>query len=354
MTPTQPSVPGDRLPPPLPDPCLGALLEAESEAEILREIARLIQETTPVVQTIVRLKTRGARRETQHAEDLYLTVVVKLTERLRRFRAEPHSQPIESFRGLAASATYRAWADLLRSEAPSWANLKRELRRLLAGDSGPAGVALWSTDRGAWLVGRTSWKEGSPPSSTPECRQLLESPEAFLATHPDTDARQLDHGALVSRLLDWAGCPIEFDRMVNLVARLHGIPGRAEVELEEARELPARQPEVPELVAQLEQLRQIWAEVQLLPPRQCAALLLNLKDGDLGLLVYRNIASIREMAAAKQLPVEQLDALWYRLPLADREVADLLQAEVRQVINLRKVARERLARRLQRSQFYED
>jgi hypothetical protein len=45
-----------------------------------------------------------------------------------------------------------------------------------------------------------------------------------------------------------------------------------------------------------------------------------------------------------------LAELWNRLPLSDLEIGARLGATQRQVINLRKAARERLARRLSREQ----
>jgi hypothetical protein len=90
--------------------------------------------------------------------------------------------------------------------------------------------------------------------------------------------------------------------------------------------------------------------VRELPRRQRVALLLNLRDaggGDmLSLFPATDLARPREIARLLELPLEELEALWERLPLEDREIAELLDATPRQVINLRKSARERLARRM--------
>ena len=94
----------------------------------------------------------------------------------------------------------------------------------------------------------------------------------------------------------------------------------------------------------------LWKEIRELPPRQAAALLLNLRDGQgrnaAILLPLTGIATLREMAAAVELPPEKLAALWGRLPLEDTALAGLLGVTRQQVINLRKSARERLARRM--------
>jgi len=97
-------------------------------------------------------------------------------------------------------------------------------------------------------------------------------------------------------------------------------------------------------------LGRLWEEIRRLPPRQAAALLLNLRDGQgrnaAALLPLTGIATLREMAAAMALTAETLAGLWGRLPLDDAAIAGLLGATRQQVINLRKSARERLARRM--------
>ncbi len=97
-------------------------------------------------------------------------------------------------------------------------------------------------------------------------------------------------------------------------------------------------------------LRALWEEIRELPPRQCAALLLNLRDAQgrdaVSLLPLTGTASLREVAAVLGLPAERFAELWQRLPLDDASIAALLGATRQQVINLRKSARARLTRRL--------
>ena len=97
-------------------------------------------------------------------------------------------------------------------------------------------------------------------------------------------------------------------------------------------------------------LSRLWQEIRQLPPRQAAALILNLRDGQGGnaaaLLPLTGIATLREMAGAVGLPPEKLAEIWHLLPLEDSALAGLLGVTRQQVINLRKSARERLARRM--------
>jgi hypothetical protein len=97
-------------------------------------------------------------------------------------------------------------------------------------------------------------------------------------------------------------------------------------------------------------LQRLWEELQLLPPNQRAALLLNLKDaegrGCIALFPATGIATMRQLADALEVSAEKFAELWNELPLEDAKIAELLGLTRQQVINARKSGRERLARRL--------
>jgi hypothetical protein len=99
-----------------------------------------------------------------------------------------------------------------------------------------------------------------------------------------------------------------------------------------------------------EYLGRLWEEVCQLPVRQRVALLLNLCDeqgrGVVVLLPRTGTASIREIAAALEIPPLEFAAMWAGLPLDDAHIAERLGLSRQQVINLRKSARDRLCRRL--------
>jgi hypothetical protein len=60
------------------------------------------------------------------------------------------------------------------------------------------------------------------------------------------------------------------------------------------------------------------------------------------------VAGQAEIAAAIGVSPERLGELWPRLPVDDEWIAGELQVSRRQVINFRKCARERLARRMRK------
>jgi len=97
-------------------------------------------------------------------------------------------------------------------------------------------------------------------------------------------------------------------------------------------------------------LQHLWKEIRKLPPRQRAALLLNLRDKQgrdvIALIPDTRTASFQEIAEVLDIPLERFAQLWQKLPLDDAAIAEQLGATPRQVIRLRKCARDRLIRRM--------
>jgi hypothetical protein len=160
------------------------------------------------------------------------------------------------------------------------------------------------------------------------------------------------------------GGPIALNDLTEVVAELWGVKDQPDQSPEphpeggEGREAQHPLDQRPNVqsedvvgteVEQRDFLRWLWSEIRQLPPRQCAALLLNLRDaggcGVLELLELLGIASLRQVAEAMAMPAEQFAGLLDKLPLPDAAIAEALGCTRQQVINLRKVARERLERR---------
>jgi hypothetical protein len=97
-------------------------------------------------------------------------------------------------------------------------------------------------------------------------------------------------------------------------------------------------------------LQRLWDEALQLPRQQRVALLLNMRDaegrGCISLFPALGIATLRQLAEALEMSAERLAEMWKETPLEDAKIAELLRLTRQQVINARKSARERLARRL--------
>jgi hypothetical protein len=327
------------------DPALGAYLAAESEAQADELLGRwLDRDAAPAVARVVAAHLSGVPLADR--EDVGAGVLLRLTERLRGLRlAGAADAPIASLEAYAVASARNACRAFLRARQPERTRLSNQVRYLLRHD--PA-LAIWEDGRGRSLAGLARWRgrdeaaAARPPSALP-----LEQRASLLPL-----------GELARRLLLFRGGPCSVSELIAALAELRDVRDLPELPLaagEEGEEPLDPAESRPGQHRELESrqfLATLWQEVVELPRRQRVALLLNLRDGQgadmLSLFPLTGLASPPVLARVLELEPGELEALWPRLPLEDRDIADLLEATQRQVINLRKSARERLARRLRR------
>jgi hypothetical protein len=147
-------------------------------------------------------------------------------------------------------------------------------------------------------------------------------------------------------ILERVGHPIVFESLVDLVADLWGV---RDVILESGEFPPDERRDQLATIEQRQYLEALWLEIRDLPDKQRTALLLNLRDAGgsnaLMLFLLLDIAGVAEIARIAGLTEDELNELWESLPLDDLTLASRLSLTRQQVINLRKSARTRLARR---------
>ena len=308
----------------------------------------------PVIRSVIRFKLRLAPAGRADESDLAQEALAQWLTELRKLSAEPDNRSISDARGLAATITYRVCCGWLRRRSPRRHALRNRLQYLLTRQ---AGLALWS-DAGRserlLVAGFASWK-GRAQGPAEKIRQLP-GDEKFMARAGRLTARGLEAklNDLLVAIFDYAGGPVAFDELVSAVAALLQIKDDPPASTEEGQEAPGAQLASPEDVAwQVEKrifLERLWEEVRGLPLAQRAALLLNLREADgrgcLALFPATGVATLRQIAETLEIPVEKFAEMWPQLPLDDATIAGLLKLTRQQVINLRKSARERLARRL--------
>jgi RNA polymerase sigma factor (sigma-70 family) len=259
----------------------------------------------------------------EDAQDVIATVHLRLIARLRS------EEPIESVDDYVATLTYNTLSDLLRRRYPQRTRLRNRLRYVLTHDPR---LAIWPGRSG--LVAGLKQREGaSEPASTPE----VKTTRAMLNASKPADA--------VFEMLLAGGGVMSFDALVELAATLWQIVDAPPVAVEDVeRAAPESERDLTAL------LRELWREIGSLPVTQRQALLLNLRHGEtqnvIELFAFTATASFRELAAALELTADQLAAIWNELPLPDNRIAAMLGVSRQQVINLRKSARKRLARRV--------
>lgn len=342
------------------DPLLHPILQTEDEAEAQRLLARLIeQHAQPLVREIVcsEMRSDGSAFVDGHSpevDDVCGEVVLQLLRRLRDLRDNPNQAPIASFRGYVAAVTYNTRSARLRRKYPERQRVKNRLRYVLNHDSR---FAMWEAANGACLCGLAHWKDAAGSAFPREQSGGESMLEQSIKQAPNL--RQLVPRDLLDAVFMLSRQPIEIEELTSLAARIWDVQDLQRVENENADgneiwdRLPDTRANIATQVERRMQLALLWKEISELRPRQRAALLLNLRDANgqdmLPLFILMGVACLSEIAALLELRVEELAELWDRLPLDDATLAQRFGITRQQVINLRKSARERLARRMAKS-----
>ena len=316
------------------DPILRAMTATADEESQRHELESLIVEhALPTMRTVIR-RFAGANSIVPHAEIEEITATVSL-QLVRRLRAGDslEEDAIHDFEGYVATLTYRTIYDVLRERYPERTRLKNRLRYLLTHD---ARFALWTTKDGM-ACGLAEWK-----GRTDTMNGLFHLREA-----PSAAARDQRRPAeAVAAIFACAGRPLPLESLVRIAAELWQIVDERiphdEIELADPLPPHASRFENTQMVEVL------WKEIQRLPALQRVALLLNLRDPSgmnaMALFVVLGVASSAEIADAVGVTAAELAAMWSSLPLDDLTIAARLGLTRQQIINLRRSARERLAR----------
>lgn len=318
----------------LNDPTLWPLIDAPDERS--REIAIEALLTNVVKPVIASLLKRFRRIEPNlHVEDLEEISSVVALRLIRKVRAaaafEEHA--ITGLENYLATLTYNVLYDFRRRRHPERHRLKRNLRYLLTRE--PV-FALWETPEGV-VAGLSRWKGRAPGSGISLTRSSATS----------AMCEKLRPAEALEAILGQIGHPVAFDSLVDVVAELWEV---RDVVIESGEFPPDAQRDPLSSIEQRQYLETLWSEIRELPDNQSAALLLNLRDSGgsnaLTLFLVLNIADVGEIARTSGLTEEELNEIWEDLPLDDLTIADRMNLTRQQVINLRKAARMRLARRM--------
>jgi DNA-directed RNA polymerase specialized sigma24 family protein len=338
------------------DPDVEALCKAATDADAAELLRVLIcHRVTPIVTDIVRRRMRDARDRQEH-DDLVHEAILQLLVKLRRMRTLPHEAPIADLASYAAVVADRACSAHLRRKMPQRSRLKNRVRYAVTRD--PA-LGVSEQGRGDWLCGLSSWPQPWTTSGLQRLQELRVGGRAAagFAIGRDDPAR-LPLPTLIERLLRFAGGPVDLDDLVSAAATMLALTDQPPVTRGSDRDDSADWPRavadparpIVDRLGDAAFLAALWRELRELPINQRTVLLLNLRDGDghdlTSLLPLVGVAGLGEIAACLDMAVEELRSLWHQLPLDDFAIAARLSLKRQQVINLRKSARERLARRL--------
>ena len=316
---------------PTTDPVLRPLIDAPDDAERQRALeAVLVDRARPIISGVLGM-TRGTPLGRDESDDIAATVTLRLVRRLRRV-ADGEAPAIGSFGDFVARLTYNALYDFLRTRFPERTRLKNRLRYVVRKD----GRFVSTLFDGNAVVALAVWGHRSDVARRP-----------FIPRHeaPPQLLRQNEPGDALAAALGRIGLPAMLDDLVTILAEAWGISDAATAEAEpQAKNNPEQE------LAMRSRLGRLWNEIGALPPRQRSALLLNLRDREglnaIALFVLVGVTTIADVAEAAGLTLERMWTIWDDLPLDDLTIAAMLGMTRQQVINLRKCARERLARRM--------
>jgi len=333
------------------DPLLRPFLETGDASESERMLGQLIVEhVQPLAHDIARSRIRTFTSSDVTEEDICSEVTVQVLGRMRDLRGGPEQLPITNLRGYVATIVHNVCNHCLRRMLPERCRLKNQLRYVL---NHHRGFATWQDPNGDWLCGLAAWKAASTASPR---LSMAEIEAVGQKAYGGADVRRMQLAALLDVLFLLAGQPFETEQLVGLVAEVRGVqdlrPLEASNEDSEGvwKSIPDPRSNTAVFVERRMYLAKVWEEICELRPMQRAALLFNLRERTgqdmLPMLVMVGVAPLREIAASLDLSLEALQEMWDDLPLEDNAIAERLGVTRQQVINLRKSARERLARRM--------
>lgn len=290
--------------------------------------------------------------EGRDLEDLTNEIVLQLIDRLLALR-RGKGNLVENFSSYVAVTTHNAFNAYLRQKYPERSRLKDKLRYLLTHHEQ---FALWQSQSQGWMCGFSLW-QGRQPSDRAFLRlREVQSDQSWLCggQYSVGNGTPGDVLRFVKAVFEFIGEPIPFNSLVDIASDAFGVKIRM-VPLDSSHSQygstsnTTADMDGSEREEQRRYLRQVWEEISRLPLPQRTALLLNLRN-DTGanitdLLSCTRVITMREMAEALAMPIEELCQLWNRLPLSDAEIALRLGMMTQQMATLRQSARRRLRRR---------
>ena len=311
---------------PVTDQALESVLSVPASVDTDELGELLASRAGPIIRKVVFHRIGESRAD---AEDVCADAILSLIQRMQRNKEEAERRPIEDFNNYAAATAHHACDQYLRRKNPAVWRLRNRIRYLLEHD---AKLAVWRDSQGRLLCGFATW-QGQERTG----RAL--SRDSFSATE-DVGLREM-----LFRLFHASAGPLELSTVVGVTRAVPDFQlsvREQDTEMDVADNKPA-------IDSEIEQRRyaaELWKEIQDLPPRQRSALLLNLKNDAVNLLLLTGVAHFRELATALDMPPKELASILNKLPLEDTEIAQRLDRTRQQVINLRMAARKRLANRL--------
>ena len=265
---------------------------------------------------------------------------MKIVGVLRMRKSAPDNVlPIKDFSAYCAAIIYNVWNAFVRERSPNRENLKNKIRYSLDKDS------RFATEIDVENGNFYRLREQNLPPSVMSVEQLTaivkEECEFFAQTNLPN---------LLAVIFEKANGSLKIGQLVKIVAELWLVRDLPTVSLDDFQTRTKREIVRHEDLEMRSTLEYIWQEIRALPVFQRVALLYNLRDERGGEMLFSffnaRIADLDELAATINLDKTQFVKLLPQLPFDDKRIATAMNLTVKQIGNLRKVARDNLRRRL--------
>jgi DNA-directed RNA polymerase specialized sigma24 family protein len=306
------------------DPCLAPLLCAHTVEERDAAVERIVIDH---VQPVIDRTLRGHRPE--EGREIASAIHVRVLRRLQQF---PGGDPIRNLADYVATVSHNTIYDDLRRRHPERTRLKNRLRYAVTHDPR---LALWATTSGM-TCGLAPWSGRAPlrdvDSITNDVTRAMRDQAAV--------------GGALAAIFARAGGPLLLDDLVRVAMVVWEIADEPTLQLQDE----ASPVDAAARLESREAVEAVWQEIREFRQHHRVALLLNLRDPSgqnaTALLVHLGIATRDEIAEQLGLTPAHLAEIWHELPLDDLTIASMLGVSRQQVINMRKAARQRLARKI--------
>ncbi len=315
--------------------------------------ALLTEQIEPTINKTLRGKLRVSLKETdfsptnQDALEIAGDVKLILINELRRLKSDAGGKSVHNLNSFVISVTINAYRQYLRAKYPLRQQLKNKLRYLLTHHES---FALWEDGQNKWICGFKKWSNRNAQIKPPDAETIRAGiAETVHGKNLTAAARTID---LLICIFEFARTPIYFNELVSIVAEIQGVKDKKEMSEDEFAQ-PEREKimtsddKTVAAIEQQERLQKIWSEIKELPVRHRVALLLNLKDKQSDCVVWLfpilRVASIKQIAEMLEFPPEEFAPFGASFRGKTR-IAEYLNLNRQQVINLRQSARARLVR----------
>ncbi|CAN5800167.1 hypothetical protein BH20ACI4_BH20ACI4_01530 [soil metagenome] len=330
------------------DVLLMDFLSAKTEIDAENFLNRLFEET--VIQQIRKVLTSYLTLTIDEKDEIQSDAQARVLGRLRSLRGNIFvEKPIRNFTAYISTVTFNCRKDFILRKQPEWRRIDYRLRRLK--DEIDCGWNFFADADGIELMGLKGEAKQHSEIGLEEITSRVKEKypkHIFLKTQE-----------LVPSILEFADGGLTKNALVKAILEITESANFEEVELPEKMTEFLNHYADEYLLAKRQKnyLRLLFEEIKSFPANQRKVLLLSLKEKGktevITLLLKKRIASIKEIADALEVSLEEFSEIFARLPMTSLEIADFLDikdegktSKEQKVDNLRRIARDLLRRRL--------